>query len=60
MSTVTTPVVPTPARRRSRAKAILWIVLGLAFISVLIYTDYPLLRPGADPTAPSSSTIASC
>jgi uncharacterized membrane protein len=48
MSTATTPV-PAPTGRRSVAKPILWIVLGLAFVSVLIYTDYPLLRPSADP-----------
>jgi uncharacterized membrane protein len=38
MSTATTPL----ARPRTRSKHLLWYALGLAGISVLIITDYPL------------------
>ncbi|MGD0798833.1 MAG: DUF2306 domain-containing protein [Acidobacteriaceae bacterium] len=51
MSTLATPPAPAaaPARRRSIAKPAIWAALGLAGISVLIYTDYPLFKPSADP-----------
>jgi uncharacterized membrane protein len=45
MSTATTPIT----RPRNLAKHLLWYALGLAGISVLIITDYPLLHPSADP-----------
>lgn len=41
MSTTTTPVARP---RKSLAKPILWAALGLGMISVLIYTDLPLLH----------------
>lgn len=41
MSTATPPFAP--ARTRSLSKHVLWYALGLAGISVLLYTDYPLV-----------------
>jgi uncharacterized membrane protein len=48
MSTATTPLA-RPRTSRNLAKHLLWYALGLAGISVLIITDYPLLHPGPDP-----------
>jgi uncharacterized membrane protein len=47
MSTATTPLARP--RTRNLGKHLLWYALGLAGISVLIYTDYPLLHPSPDP-----------
>jgi uncharacterized membrane protein len=41
MSTATPPFAP--ARTRCLSKHVLWYALGLAGISVLLYTDYPLV-----------------
>jgi uncharacterized membrane protein len=43
MSTTSTPL-PRPRTARSLSKPILWALLGVAGISVLIYTDLPLLH----------------
>jgi uncharacterized membrane protein len=48
MSTATTPLA-RPRTSRNLSKHLLWYALGLAGISVLIITDYPLLHPSADP-----------
>jgi len=48
MSTATTPLA-RPRASRNLSKHLLWYALGLAGISVLIITDYPLLHPSADP-----------
>jgi uncharacterized membrane protein len=45
MSTTTTPL----ARPRIRSKHLLWYALGLAGISVLYYTDYPIIAHPHDP-----------
>ena len=45
MSTVTTPL----ARPRSTGKYALWTILGLAGISVLFSTEYPLIIHTGDP-----------
>jgi uncharacterized membrane protein len=45
MSTTTTPL----ARPRNLTKHLLWYALGLAGISVLYYTDYPILIHPKDP-----------
>jgi uncharacterized membrane protein len=42
MSTVTTPLA-SPRTNRSLSKHLLWYALGFAGISVLLYTDYPLV-----------------
>jgi uncharacterized membrane protein len=42
MSTATTPLT-RPSTKRNLGKHLLWYALGLAGISVLIYTDYPLV-----------------
>jgi uncharacterized membrane protein len=47
MSTATTPLARP--RTSNLSKHILWVALGLAGISVLIYTDFPLLHPSPDP-----------
>ena len=43
MSTAVTSPVQRPAVRRNHAKSILWAVLGLAGISVLILSEYPIV-----------------
>jgi uncharacterized membrane protein len=48
MSTATPPFAPARTSR-SLSKHVLWYALGLAGISVLYYTDLPLLHPSADP-----------
>jgi uncharacterized membrane protein len=48
MSTATTPLA-RPRASRNLSKHLIWYALGLAGISVLYYTDYPLLHPSADP-----------
>lgn len=47
MSTTAAPL--TRPRTRNLTKHLLWYAFGLAGISVLYYTDYPLLHPSADP-----------
>jgi uncharacterized membrane protein len=42
MSTATSPLTST-STKRNPGKHLLWYTLGLAGISVLIYTDYPLV-----------------
>jgi uncharacterized membrane protein len=37
------PHAVPPARRKSLAKPTLWIAIGLAAISVLIFTEYPIV-----------------
>jgi uncharacterized membrane protein len=50
MSTTIAPSsTAVPAARRSLAKPILWTSIGLAFVSVLIFTDYPILVHANDP-----------
>jgi uncharacterized membrane protein len=48
MSTATTPLA-RPRASRHLSKHLLWYALGLAGISVLFCTDYPLLIHPADP-----------
>jgi uncharacterized membrane protein len=33
-----------PARRKSLAKPALWLAIGLAFLSVLLFTEYPIVH----------------
>jgi uncharacterized membrane protein len=47
MSTTAAPLARP--RTRNLTKHLLWYAFGLAGISVLYYTDYPLLHPSADP-----------
>jgi uncharacterized membrane protein len=47
MSTATPPL--TRPRTSNLSKHVLWYALGLAGISVLYYTDLPLLHPSPDP-----------
>lgn len=50
MSTTIAPSSTTvPTARRPLGKPILWTIIGLAFVSVLIYTDYPLIGHTNDP-----------
>jgi uncharacterized membrane protein len=42
MSTATPPLI-RPSTKRNLGKHLLWYALGLAGISVLLYTDYPLV-----------------
>ena len=48
MSTATTPLA-RPRTSRNLTKHLLWYALGLAGISVLYYTDYPILAHPKDP-----------
>jgi uncharacterized membrane protein len=48
MSTATTPLA-RPRTSRNLTKHLLWYALGLAGISVLYYTDYPILIHPKDP-----------
>ena len=48
MSTATTPLA-RPRTSRNLTKHLLWYALGLAGISVLYYTDYPIIAHPHDP-----------
>jgi uncharacterized membrane protein len=48
----TSAVTPSPhssphARRKNLAKPTLWLLMGLAFLTVIVFTEYPFFAPGS-------------